>query len=87
MEIEEVFEKYFAELYFYCDLLMQSNFDLLLKKYYAVLYGFNEMSQFKDKDGVFEGQISGIDARGKLQILSETGLKMYDLKEVEFVIE
>ena len=66
---------------------MQSNFDLLLKKYYAVLYGFKEMSQFKDKDGVFEGQISGIDARGKLQILSETGLKKYDLKEVEFVIE
>lgn len=85
-EIEEVFEKYIAELDFYCDLLMQSSFDLLLKKYYSVLYCYNEICQFKDSNGPFEGRINGIDADGKLQILSEIGLKKYDLKEVQFIL-
>jgi BirA family biotin operon repressor/biotin-[acetyl-CoA-carboxylase] ligase len=87
MEVEEFFRKYFVQLDFYCDLLMQSNFDLLLKKYYAVLYRFMEPCRFKDKEGIFEGQISGIDATGKLQILSEKGMTKYDLKEVQFIVE
>ena len=86
MEIEDVFEKYFANLDFYIDMLMQSNFDLLLKKYYSVLYRYNELCEYKDVTGNFEGRITGIDAVGKLQILTQSGLRKYDLKEVQFCL-
>ncbi len=86
MEITDVFEKYFVNLDFYIDMLMQSNFDLLLKKYYSVLYRYNELYKFKDVTGNFEGRITGIDAVGKLQILTQKGLRKYDLKEVQFCL-
>lgn len=86
MEITDVFEKYFVNLDFYIDMLMQSNFDLLLKKYYSVLYRYNELYEFKDVTGNFEGRITGIDAVGKLQILTQKGLRKYDLKEVQFCL-
>ena len=86
MEITDVFEKYFVNLDFYIDMLMQSNFDLLLKKYYSVLYRYNELYEFKDVTGNFEGRITGVDTVGKLQILTQKGLRKYDLKEVQFCL-
>lgn len=83
-EIDDVFENYFINLDFYCDILMQSNFDLLLKKYYSAMHCYDELCQFEDVSGVFEGRITGIDVVGKLQILTENGLKKFDLKEVRF---
>jgi BirA family biotin operon repressor/biotin-[acetyl-CoA-carboxylase] ligase len=84
LEIDTVFENYFANLDFYCDILMQSNFDLLLKKYYAVMHCYDELCEFQDVSGVFEGRIKGIDDIGKLQVLTENGVKKFDLKEVKF---
>lgn len=84
VEIDDVFESYFAHLDFYCDILMQSNFDLLLKKYYSAMHCYDELCEFQDVSGIFEGRVTGIDAVGKLQILTESGLKKYDLKEVKF---
>ena len=84
VEIDDVFENYFVNLDFYCDILMQSNFDLLLKKYYAAMHCYNELCEFRDISGIFEGRITGIDAVGKLQILTDNGIKHFDLKEVQF---
>lgn len=75
---------------FYYDLLIQSNFELLLKLYYKELLWYKETGHFIDLkfNQRFAGQLEGINNDGKLKIkdLSNQQIKLYDLKEVSFVL-
>lgn len=77
---------YFGMLDFYVEVLMQSNFSLLLKLYYKQMYRMGVWCDFSDQSGVFQGKIRGIDENGKLEIEREGGSVFYDLKEVKFLI-
>ncbi len=88
---EDVLNQIYQYFDFYYDLLLQSNFDLLLKLYYKELFWFKEVGHFIDlKSNLpFKGQIEGINKNGKLRIkdLSNQNIKLFDLKEVRFVLK
>ena len=83
LDVLDIFEHYFGYLDFYVDHLMNSNFELLLKRYYQLLFRYKEMAFYEDLNGVFEGEIVGIDSVGRLLIKTKTDLKVYSLKEVK----
>lgn len=86
-EVLEVYEQFFGYLDFYIDHLMNSNFDLLLKRYYSLLYQYNELCSYEDENGFFDGRIQGIDADGKLLVRTLLGEKRaYDLKEIRYQV-
>ncbi len=86
IELNGLFLHYFGMLDFYLDVMMQSNFSLLLKLYYKQLYRMGDWFDFSDQVGVFQGKIKGIDDAGRLEIEREGGSVYYDLKEVKFLI-
>ena len=58
----------------------------LKEVYLQHLYRFNVMSEFKDANGRFLGEIRGIGDFGELLITDDAGhLRKYNFKEVEFV--
>ncbi len=75
---------------FYYDLLLQSNFKLLLKLYYKELLWYKKIGHFIDLklSRPFTGQIEGINNDGKLKVkdFSDQQIKLYNLKEVRFVL-
>ncbi len=85
IELNKLFMHYFGMLDFYVDILMQSNFKLLLKLYYKQLYRMDVWCNYEDVKGSFQGKIKGIDERGRLVIEREEGLSYYDLKELKFL--
>jgi len=55
------------------------------KEYLDQLYRFNELSTFKDMNGVFAGRITGVGEFGELLITDDTGRqRKYNFKEIEF---
>ncbi len=86
----DVLEQIYKYLDFYYDLLLQSNFDLLLKLYYNDLYWFNETNDFLDikLNKVFKAKLIGVDSFGKLRLkCNDNKVKLFDLKEVKFLFE
>lgn len=81
----QLFLHYFSTLDFYIDLLMQSNFNLLLNLYYRQLYRMGTWQNYADNEGVFSGKIVGVDAHGRLKVERESGIGVYDLKELKFL--
>lgn len=86
VDLEDIFETYFSFLDFYIDLLMQSNFNLLEKRYLENLYQLNELCLYEDENGRFEGEIIGIDSHGRLRIQHSDEIRVYALQEVRFVL-
>lgn len=64
--------------------LKKRDFDGLRKEYHRNLYWVNEKHLFK-ADTVFEGEIKGIDERGRLVILHEGWVRYYSNKEINFI--
>jgi len=61
---------------------------LLLDEYLRNLYRYQELSVFKDKDGIFNGRITEVDEFGRLEVSLLDGTKKhYNFKEVEFVLK
>lgn len=87
IDLEALFFHYFGNLDFYVDLLMQSNYNLLLKLYYRQLYRIEVWENYADKDGAFMGKILGIDDHGRLQVEREDATVVYDLKEIKFLFK
>jgi len=83
-EIMEILDQVYGYLDFYYNLLLESNFDLLLKHYYEHLYLLNKTAEYQDAAGKFEGIITGIDNTGRLIIQKDSGSKSYDIKEITF---
>lgn len=65
--------------------LRQGKRSELLHEYLQVLYQINEVKSYRSVDGEFEGTIVGVDAIGKLQVSTTTGVRTFDLKEIQYV--
>jgi BirA family transcriptional regulator, biotin operon repressor / biotin---[acetyl-CoA-carboxylase] ligase len=57
----------------------------LKEAYMEKLFGWREVRKFEDKKGVFEGEITGIDEFGRLELWGRGKKIVYDLKEVVFL--
>lgn len=86
VELMDIFNQLYGYLDFWCDQLMQSNFSLLRKSYYKVLFQFETAHYYKDAGGIFSGRITGVNAEGKLEIESSQGKRTYDFKEVAYLL-
>jgi BirA family biotin operon repressor/biotin-[acetyl-CoA-carboxylase] ligase len=61
------------------------NYLFLRNQYLNHFYLLNKQSYFSDKDGEFEGMITGITNEGLLQIDKQSVQHTYDLKEIRFI--
>ena len=82
----EVFLQLYSYLDFYTDLLMQQQYDLLLKHYYTHLLWYNEYGEFRVGEELFDAKNLGIDTYGRLKLQTNSGIKLFDVKEVKFVL-
>lgn len=57
----------------------------LNRVYLNHLLGYRQERRFTDKDGEFTGIIKGIDPQGRLMIEDQKRIKIYDLKEIQFI--
>jgi BirA family biotin operon repressor/biotin-[acetyl-CoA-carboxylase] ligase len=62
-------------------------FEPLKQAYLANMYLINEKALFEDAEGSFMGEIVGIDSQGLLQIVKNSKIVNYNLKEIKFIIE
>lgn len=82
-EILQLFLSSFENYY----LQSQNDKSSVQEKYLQNLYLLNTQNLFKDKDGLFFGEITSVASDGKLQITDGQGRnRQYYFKEVEFVI-
>lgn len=87
VELEDVLKQCYQYLDFYYNLLIESNFPLLLKHYYSFMFAYKEEVILEDQSGKFTGFLLGVDDFGLLEVLKTNGLKVkYDLKEVKFIL-
>lgn len=66
-------------------LLRQGKQDELLQEYLQVLYRIHEEHSYQSRGEVFQGTIQGVDAIGKLQLATSTGIRTFDLKEIQYL--
>ena len=52
--------------------------------YLAHLLNYKKKSSYSDKHGEFEGEITGVNEAGQLEVIKGTTKIAYDLKEIEF---
>ena len=64
--------------------LCANNMQQLKSNYCALLLGLNILMTFEDANGEFNGMIEGVDDLGRLQVKTEEGQNVYDLKEIQF---
>lgn len=85
-EIEDILSQIYQYLDFYYNLLVESNFKLLLKHYYSNLFLYQQTGVFEDLNGRFNAKVNGVTEIGLLNLLLEDGTRQtYDLKEVKFI--
>ncbi len=70
----------------YYSLLKAGGFERIDQEFISVLYRLNERHSFRADDGVFEGEIIGVNEIGQLQIRRLDGrILEFHFKEVEFM--
>lgn len=84
VELEEVMNQLYGYLDFYLNLLEEGHFDLLKKHYHNFLFGLNELMDFEDEEGIFQGTIKRVDENGFLEVDKKGVLKKYELKQISF---
>ena len=57
----------------------------LEEDYVRHLYRLNELHTFRSGDELFQGEITGVDAYGRLRVLTQDQEKVYDIKEISFL--
>lgn len=57
----------------------------IMAAYYKVMRWRGEVHEFKDSDGLFQGEIIGIDDSGRLLLNVGGALRRYDVKEIAFM--
>lgn len=65
--------------------LRQGKQSELLQEYLSALYQINQLRKYRSVKEEFEGTIIGVDAIGKLQVSTTTGVRTFDLKEIQYV--
>ena len=78
--ILDSFERYYHEL-------ESGSKEFIAERYTRLLLGVNEQRNFVDKDGCFEGTITGVESDGQLIIHRiDGGISRYTFKEVEMIL-
>lgn len=87
VDLNKVFELLFTKMSQYYLQLRTRNFDLLNRAYYKRLYRFEEVAFYENTQDqtVFSGKIIGTTPQGKLKIETNSGERIFDLKEVKFL--
>jgi len=86
IEIEDILQQVYGYLDFYYNLLLESNFNLLLKHYYSHLFWHKEIGTFSDKNSEFKALLIGISDIGLLELrLLDNTTKFYDIKDIKFI--
>ncbi|MCU0438412.1 MAG: biotin--[acetyl-CoA-carboxylase] ligase [Raineya sp.] len=67
--------------------LKQGKTEILRQEYYKRLYGFGEEKWFSKEGESFMGKIVGVDNLGRLQIDVLGDLKVYQFKEIQFLLD
>jgi BirA family biotin operon repressor/biotin-[acetyl-CoA-carboxylase] ligase len=83
--LEEVLNKVLEKVEMYYLKLRANHFAELYQMYLGHLYKYNEKHIFKAGDDLFQGTIVGLDENGRLLILSDSGVRAFEFKEVEFL--
>ncbi|MFZ6011863.1 MAG: biotin--[acetyl-CoA-carboxylase] ligase [Bacteroidota bacterium] len=65
--------------------LRQQKLTLLKDDYLRALYWRNELHTFSSHDKTFEGVIRNVDDIGRLQVETDEGLRVFDLKEISYI--
>lgn len=85
LEVIDIYNQLFGYLDFYLNLLMESNYKVLLDRYYEQLLGLNKKGEFEKNGQIMEGMITGISEIGLLKIMTNLGEQEFDLKEISMV--
>jgi BirA family biotin operon repressor/biotin-[acetyl-CoA-carboxylase] ligase len=83
----QALESLMHQMNMYYEKFSQRQYAELEALYYENLWGFEKVRNFKDKNGLFTGTITGITDVGLLQIDTAAGIREYDIKEISFVLE
>lgn len=62
------------------------DFKTLNRVYLNYLLGYRKELTFQDKAGEFIGRIQGVDSMGRLMVEDQKRIKVYDLKEIKFML-
>lgn len=84
-DLSELLEEFICHLEKYLILLKGGKYDLLIREYYDVMRWRGEMHQYKADGEIFQGEIIGIGATGKLMIRTNQEMRQFDIKEIEFI--
>lgn len=86
VETDDVLTQIYGYLDFYYNLLLESNFKLLLKLYYTHLFWHNQIGTFQDTTSEFKALLMGISDIGLLELrLLDNTTRHYDIKDVKFI--
>ena len=86
IDIEDLLLQIYGYLDFYYNLMIQSNFKLLLTHYYSHLFWYNQIGTFKDNNSEFNALLLGINEIGRLELkLLDHTKRSFDLKEISFI--
>ncbi len=66
--------------------LIGGQFDTLEKLYLERLFRLHEPHRYADRQGNFEGIITGIDQDGRLEVQRAGGMRYYDFKEIQYFL-
>jgi BirA family biotin operon repressor/biotin-[acetyl-CoA-carboxylase] ligase len=86
VDLKEVLLRFLYQFNEHWMLLCANHASQLKSKYCSMLLGLNETRTFEDASGEFSGVISGVDDLGRLQVETEQGPNVYDLKEIRFML-
>ena len=86
-ELSVLIEKLFINIERKYLQLKQGKIDILRQEYYKRLYGFREEKWFSKEGESFMGKIVGVDNLGRLQIDVLGDLKVYQFKEIQFLLD
>lgn len=81
-ELLELLLQYLEKRYFQ---LKRQKYDELKSNYLERLYWKDEIHVFRSNEQYFNGRIVGVNESGRLKVETETGISLYNFKEIQFV--
>lgn len=86
INIDDVLKQIYGYLDFYYNILIESNYKLLLKLYYSHLFLMDDWGVFEVEGNQFKAKVLGVNEHGFLSIMTEDNhQKYFDLKEIKFI--
>lgn len=86
LEVNELIETILLNFERNYESLKLGNFRSLHLKYSEILFGKNEIRLFEAENKSFQGEIIGVTQFGKLEVLTNSEIRIFDLKEIRFIM-